>query len=91
LRYFSVSHFTYSQDRAKDRSLNDSNLILDQSDDENDELDSVSEGDVEQGSPGVTHATSYTLGSMRKKACQGDDRDGIHGKDHSTVSWLGHL
>lgn len=54
---------------------------LDQGNDENDQLDCVAKGDVHQSAHSIAEPLCNTLGSVSKKACQGHDGDGVHGKD----------
>lgn len=78
-----------SQDRAQKRGLHDSNLVLDQSDDENDQLDGVAKGDVDQRADGVTQAASHALGSMAQQTRQGNDSDRVHCEDNSRTETCG--
>lgn len=70
------------QDGAQQRCLHDSDLVLHQRDDENDQLDGVTERDIDQGSDRVAQAASHALCRMAQQASQRDDRDGVHREDH---------
>jgi len=70
------------QDRAKQRSLYDADLVLDQSDDEDDEFDSIAKSDIEQCTNGVTETTGYTLGGVTEQTSEWDDSDCVQGEDN---------
>jgi hypothetical protein len=69
------------QDGAKQRSLNNANLILNKSDDEDDEFDCVAESDIEQSTNGVAKTACYALGGVTEQAGEWDDSNGIERED----------
>lgn len=71
------------QDGAKQRSLYDADLIFDQCDDEDDQLDGVSKGDVEECTKGVAKTACDTLGGVTEQASEWDDGNSVHRKDNS--------
>jgi len=68
------------QDRAKQRSLYDADLILDKGNDEDDELDCVAESNVEQCTDGVTKTTGHAFGGVTEQAGEWDDCDCVQGE-----------
>ena len=77
------------QDGAKERSLYNADLILDQSDDKDDQFDCISKSDVDQSSDGVTKATGNTLRGMAEQSSQGNDSHCIHREDYGWVETRG--
>jgi hypothetical protein len=57
--------------------LYNANLILDQSDDENDEFDRVAESNIEQSTNGVAETTRHTLSGVTEQTREWDDSDGV--------------
>jgi hypothetical protein len=70
------------QDGAKERSLYDADLILDQCNDKNDQLDSISKGNVEECTEGVTKTTGNTLSGVTEQASERYDGDSVHSEDN---------
>jgi hypothetical protein len=70
------------QDGAKERSLYDADLILDQRDDENDQLDRISKGNVEECTEGITKTTGDTLGGVTEQTSERYDGDSVHSEDN---------
>lgn len=73
------------QDGTQQRSLNDANLILDKSNNENDQLDGVTKGDVDQSSDRVTQAGGHALSGVTEESGQGDNGHGVHREDDGRV------
>lgn len=69
------------QDGAKQRSLYDADLVLDQSDDEDDQFHSVSEGDIEQCTEAVAETTSHALGGVTEQTGQRNDGNCVQCED----------
>ncbi len=73
------------QDGPKKGSLDNADLILGQGNDENDEFDCVTKGDVEKGAEGITHLTGDGLGGKAQKTSERDNGDAVDGKDYAGV------
>lgn len=55
------------------------------------QFDGVAKRDVEQRADGISHVTGNTLGGMAEQPGQGNDGDGVHGKDDAGAEMdLGH-
>jgi len=79
------------QDGAKQRSLYNADLILDKSDDKDDELDCVAESNIEQCANGVTKTTGHAFGGVAEQAGERHNSDCVQGEDdgRAHVSSLG--
>ena len=70
------------QDGAKERSLYNADLILDQCNDENDQLDGVSEGNVEECTEGIAKTAGNTLSGVTEQTSERYDGDSVHSEDN---------
>ena len=77
------------QDGAKERSLYNADLILNQCNDEDDQLDSVSERDVEECTEGVTKTAGNTLSGVTEQTSEWDDGDSVHSEDNGRAEMRG--
>lgn len=79
------------QDGAKERSLYDADLILDERNDEDDQFDGVAESDVEKCTKAVAETAGHAFGGVAKQTCERYDGDSVQSEDDgwAQVSSLG--
>lgn len=69
------------QDGADERGLDDDNLTLDESEDGDDELDSIAKGGVDEAAEGLASAQGNLFRGEAKHGGEGDDGDEVDGED----------
>jgi hypothetical protein len=74
------------QDGAKYRSLDDSNLVLHQCDDKDDQLDGISECDIHERANGVSQPHGNALGGVTEESSKGYDGYRVHGENNASTS-----
>jgi len=69
------------ENRAKKRGLYDADFVLYESDDKDNQLDSISKRDVQKGTKRVAKLASHALSGVAEQSSQRDNGDRVHSED----------